>query len=175
MYFGGLGQKKSTKLGVFFAAIWYNDGLQNHAFWGIDMVEILKSTLSLPVYKFFWRHPPAQHAAYSRIMNSGGTGAGHGAFSSVRGSSLTYLRRNKKWKNKPFSTNFLIVALDAHLQENFWCCLWSGIFGVFPFCFTVLESWNLRIWFLRHWVPGQSIMSTTSFPGFLPISMWHMK
>ena len=47
-----------AKLGVFreirskkhpIAAIWKTDGSQNHAFRGIEMVEILKSTLSLPV------------------------------------------------------------------------------------------------------------------------------
>ena len=37
---------------VFFAAIWYSDGSQYHTFWGIEMVEILKSTLSLPVQNF---------------------------------------------------------------------------------------------------------------------------
>ena len=42
---------------VSFAAIWYIDGLQNHAFSGIEMVEILKSTLSLPV-QFFLKNPP---------------------------------------------------------------------------------------------------------------------
>ena len=39
---------------VFYAANWYSDGSQNHAVSGIEMVEILKSTLSigLPVQNF---------------------------------------------------------------------------------------------------------------------------
>ena len=42
-----------SNLGVF-CSKWYSDWSQNHAFWGIEMVEILKSTLSLPVQNF-WR------------------------------------------------------------------------------------------------------------------------
>ena len=47
-------REKATTLfqiGVF-AAIGYSDGSQNHTFRGIEMVEILKSTLSIP-YKIF--------------------------------------------------------------------------------------------------------------------------
>ncbi len=36
--------------------VWYNDGSQNHTFRGIEMVEILKYTFSIPV-QIFWRHP----------------------------------------------------------------------------------------------------------------------
>ena len=36
---------------------WYRDGSQNHAFRGIEMVEILNSTLSIPV-RFFFEEPP---------------------------------------------------------------------------------------------------------------------
>ena len=52
--------KKSTKFApnwVLFAEKWYRDGSQNHAFRGIEMVEILNSTLSIPV-RIFLRTPP---------------------------------------------------------------------------------------------------------------------
>ena len=42
--------KKSTQFApdwVLFAEKWYRDGSQNHAFRGIEMVEILNSTLSM--------------------------------------------------------------------------------------------------------------------------------
>ena len=43
---------------MFFVAIWYSDGSQNHASRGIEVVEILKSTLSIPVQMFFKDPPP---------------------------------------------------------------------------------------------------------------------
>ena len=52
--------KKSTQFApnwVLFAEKWYRDGSQNHAFRGIEMVEILNSTLSIPV-RFFLKNPP---------------------------------------------------------------------------------------------------------------------
>ena len=42
---------------VLFAEKWYRDGSQNHAFRGIEMVEILNSTLSIPV-RIFLKNPP---------------------------------------------------------------------------------------------------------------------
>ena len=42
---------------VLFAEKWYRDGSQNHAFRGIEMVEILNSTLSFPV-RIFLKNPP---------------------------------------------------------------------------------------------------------------------
>ena len=52
--------KKSTQFvpnWVFFAANQYSDGSQNQAFCGIEMVEVLKSTLSIPV-QIFLKNPP---------------------------------------------------------------------------------------------------------------------
>ncbi len=40
----------------FFASVWYSDGSQNHTFRVIEMVEILKATLSIPVQSV-WRPP----------------------------------------------------------------------------------------------------------------------
>ena len=42
---------------AFFAEKWYRDGSQNHAFRGIEMIEIFNSTLSIPV-RFFLKTPP---------------------------------------------------------------------------------------------------------------------
>ena len=54
--FWKIGQKKHricSKL----LAIWYTDESQNQVSRGIEMVEILKSTLSIPV-QIFWKNPP---------------------------------------------------------------------------------------------------------------------
>ena len=59
VYFGKFSEK-STQFAsnwVLFAEKWYRDGSQNHAFRGIEMVEILNSTLSIPV-QIFLRNPP---------------------------------------------------------------------------------------------------------------------
>ena len=42
---------------MLFAEKWYRDGSQNHAFRGIERVEILNSTLSIPV-RIFLKNPP---------------------------------------------------------------------------------------------------------------------
>ena len=42
---------------VLLAEKWYRDGSQNHAFWGIEVVEILNSTLSIPVRVFLKNCP----------------------------------------------------------------------------------------------------------------------
>ena len=59
VYFGKFSWK-STQFGanwVLFAAKWYRDGSQNHAFWGIEMVEILKLYFEHPRTNFF-EEPP---------------------------------------------------------------------------------------------------------------------
>ena len=44
-----------------FLVKWYRDGSQNHAFRGIEMVEILNSTSSIPVgLRFFLKNPPPE-------------------------------------------------------------------------------------------------------------------
>ena len=45
---------------MLFAEKWYTDGSQNHAFRGIEMVEILNSTLSIPV-RIFLKNTPRAH------------------------------------------------------------------------------------------------------------------
>ena len=53
--------KKSTQFApnwVLFAEKWYRDGSQNHAFRGIEMVEILNSTLSIIPRTNFLKTPP---------------------------------------------------------------------------------------------------------------------
>ena len=60
VYFGQFSYK-STQFApnwVLFAEKWYRDGSQNHAFRGIEIVEILNSTLSIPVQIFFEETPP---------------------------------------------------------------------------------------------------------------------
>ena len=49
--------KKAPNLPQIFAEKWYRDGSQNHAFRGIEMVEILNSTLSIPVRNIL-KNPP---------------------------------------------------------------------------------------------------------------------
>ena len=46
------------KLGAFCRKMVYRDGSQNHTFQGIEMVEILNSTLSIPVRIFLKNNPP---------------------------------------------------------------------------------------------------------------------
>ena len=43
---------------MLFTEKWYRDGSENHAFRGIEMVEILNSTLSIPVQIFLKTPPP---------------------------------------------------------------------------------------------------------------------
>ena len=60
------------KLGAFCRKmVGYRDGPQNHAFRGIEMVEILNSTLSIPVQIFFEEPPPGNECrATSNAMRS---------------------------------------------------------------------------------------------------------
>ena len=46
------------QIGCFLKEKWYRDGSQNHTFRGIEMVEILNSTLSIPVRIFLKNTPP---------------------------------------------------------------------------------------------------------------------
>ena len=53
---------------VLFWAIWYCDGSQNPASRGIEVVEILKSTLSIPVENFLKTPPPALRFQLSNFL-----------------------------------------------------------------------------------------------------------
>ena len=60
--------KKSTQFApnwVIFAEKWYRDGSQNHAFRGIEMVEIFKLYFEHPRTNFFWRIPRGAHVFIS--------------------------------------------------------------------------------------------------------------
>ena len=52
------------KLGVFLRQ--FGDGSQYRAFWGIEMVEILESTLCIPV-KFFLKTPPPRRGVLALL------------------------------------------------------------------------------------------------------------
>ena len=53
---------------VLFAEKWYRDGSQNHAFRGIEMVEILNYTLSIPV-RIFLKKPPPRRRCSTPLKN----------------------------------------------------------------------------------------------------------
>ena len=58
-------------------ASWYSDGSQNHVSRGIEVVEILKSTLSIPVQNFLKDPPPRIPRGVFMTVVCGDLGWGH--------------------------------------------------------------------------------------------------